>query len=160
MPFGQVPALDVDGKILPQSFAINRYLARQFGYAGKNAFEEAMVDAFADQYGDFYKEATPYLYAVWGFKKGDVNALEKDVFIPARDKYFTLMTKFLKKSSSGFLVGDSVTWADLQLAELASFTEKYPTLYNGYPEVKAHSDKIRSIPAIKKWIETRKVTPF
>ncbi|KAK6042592.1 glutathione S-transferase protein [Cooperia oncophora] len=72
MPFGQVPALDVDGKILPQSFAINRYLARQFGYAGKNAFEEAMVDAFADQYGDFYKEATPYLYAVWGFKKGDV----------------------------------------------------------------------------------------
>ncbi|KAK6042593.1 hypothetical protein COOONC_19904 [Cooperia oncophora] len=62
------------------------------------------------------------------------------------------MTKFLKKSSSGFLVGDSVTWADLQLAELASFTEKYPTLYNGYPEVSPFSlrtgGKSKIIPAV------------
>ncbi|PIO69367.1 glutathione S-transferase protein [Teladorsagia circumcincta] len=72
MPFGQLPVLDVDGKLLGQSHAINRYLARQFGFAGKSPFEEALVDAFADQYRDFYTEAQPYLYAVWGFVKGDV----------------------------------------------------------------------------------------
>ncbi|VDO84943.1 unnamed protein product [Haemonchus placei] len=31
MPFGQLPVLDIDGKQLCQSFAIVRYLAKQFG---------------------------------------------------------------------------------------------------------------------------------
>jgi len=30
-PFGQMPVLEVDGKYLPQSYAIARYLASQHG---------------------------------------------------------------------------------------------------------------------------------
>lgn len=30
-PFGKVPYLEVDGKKLPESYAVNRYLARKFG---------------------------------------------------------------------------------------------------------------------------------
>lgn len=30
-PFGQIPILCVDGEEIPQSFAIARYLAKQFG---------------------------------------------------------------------------------------------------------------------------------
>ncbi|GMS85835.1 hypothetical protein PENTCL1PPCAC_8010, partial [Pristionchus entomophagus] len=52
-PFGQVPVLEVDGKQLPQSFAINRYLAKQFGFAGASSFEAAWVDAIADQLKDY-----------------------------------------------------------------------------------------------------------
>ncbi|KAK5986592.1 GST C-terminal domain-containing protein [Trichostrongylus colubriformis] len=89
-----------------------------------------------------------------------MNAVTKDVFLPNREKFFTSMTKFLTKNKSGYLVGESLTWADLYLAEMAEFNKKVPTLYDGFPEVKAHSEKVRSIPALKKWIETRPETKF
>lgn len=48
MPFGQVPVLEVDGKLLAQSYAIARYLARQNGLAGQGDWEQAQVDMYAD----------------------------------------------------------------------------------------------------------------
>ena len=41
MPFGQVPVLEVDGKMLCQSHTIARYLARQFGIAGETEWEKS-----------------------------------------------------------------------------------------------------------------------
>ncbi|VDO85500.1 unnamed protein product [Heligmosomoides polygyrus] len=160
MPFGQVPVLEIDGQKLAQSLAIVRYLAREFGYAGKTPFEEALVDSIGDQYKDFVNEARPYFRVALGFQEGDEAALAKDVFLPAREKFLTFMTKFLNQSKSGYLVGDSLTWADLVLAEMAEVAKKVPTLYDGFPEAKAHSEKIRSIPALAKWLQTRPETKF
>ncbi|EPB80174.1 hypothetical protein ANCCEY_00729 [Ancylostoma ceylanicum] len=85
----------------------------------------------------------------------------KEQFLPASRKFFGFMTKFLKESKSGYLVGDSLTFADLYLAETsAEFAKKIPALYGGFPEVKAHAEKVRSNPALKKWIETRPETKF
>lgn len=36
---------------------------------------------------------------------------------------------------SGYLIGDSVTWADLYLAEFAEIEKKVPFLYDDFPEV-------------------------
>jgi glutathione S-transferase len=55
MPFGQVPVLSVDGKLLAQSYAIYRYLAREFVLAGKNSWEQAQCDAVADVTSDVYE---------------------------------------------------------------------------------------------------------
>ncbi|PIO66208.1 glutathione S-transferase protein [Teladorsagia circumcincta] len=105
MPFGQMPVLEVDGKKLPQSHAIVRYLARQFGFAGKSAWEEAQVDAIADQHKDFLNEVRPYFLVLMGMNKGDVDAMAKDVFEPARQKFFTIITKILKENKTeGYLV--------------------------------------------------------
>ena len=52
MPFGQVPILEVDGKVLSQSITIARYLARQHGLAGKNDWEQAQADMYVDCYAD------------------------------------------------------------------------------------------------------------
>ncbi|KAK6037883.1 hypothetical protein COOONC_24612 [Cooperia oncophora] len=61
---------------------------------------------------------------------------------------------------SRYLVGDSLTWVDLLLAETATIAQKFPQVYDGFPEVKAHAEKIRSIPELKKWLETRPDTIF
>ena len=54
MPFGQVPILEVDGKVLSQSITIARYLARKHGLAGKNDWEEAQADVYVDCINDLW----------------------------------------------------------------------------------------------------------
>ncbi|RCN48922.1 glutathione S-transferase protein [Ancylostoma caninum] len=161
MPFGQLPVLEVDGKQLAQSFAIVRFLARKFGFAGKCPYEEALVDSIADQYKDFITEIRPFITVAMGFAQGDSEKLTKEVLLPARTKFFGFVTKFLKENKSGYLVGNSLTYADLYLAESsAEFAKKIPSIYDGFPEVKAHAQKVRSNPALKKWLETRPETSF
>ncbi|GMR45050.1 hypothetical protein PMAYCL1PPCAC_15244, partial [Pristionchus mayeri] len=71
LPFGQVPVLYVDGHPLPQSHAIARYLAQQFGFAGNSPFEAAWVDALADQHKDYLFEMQPFFMLHYGYGKGD-----------------------------------------------------------------------------------------
>lgn len=52
MPFGQVPVLEVDGKKINQSFAICRYLAKQYNLAGKNDWEALEIDVTVDNIKD------------------------------------------------------------------------------------------------------------
>lgn len=52
MPFGQVPVLEVDGKMLAQSNTIARYLAKQHGLAGKDEWEQALADMYGDNIND------------------------------------------------------------------------------------------------------------
>ncbi|KAF8382852.1 hypothetical protein PRIPAC_71994, partial [Pristionchus pacificus] len=159
MPFGHIPVLSVDGKMLPQSFAISRYIAREHGLAGSSTFEAAWVDALADQGKDFQKEFSSYWRLKLGYAEGDVEAAKIENGIPARDKFFPLIVKQLQEAGSGFLVGSSVTWIDVLLANhVASIEQEEPGFLEDYPEVIQHQQRIHAIPALKKWIENRPVT--
>lgn len=46
-----------------------------------------------------------------------------------------LQSNLLETMYLGYLVGDSLTWADLYLAEFAEFAKKVPSYYEGFPEV-------------------------
>jgi len=160
-PFGQVPLLEVDGQTIAQSFAIYRYLARQFGLAGQNAIEEAQVDSVADAAKDFANEIQEWFAIAVGFKQGDKDALYKEKVEPAKEKYLAALEKFLDKSHSGFLVGNKETWADLLITDrLASMENMHPGALDGHPKIKQWVEKVRAIPNIKKWIETRPQTKF
>ena len=104
MPFEKMPVLSIDGHMLPQSFAIIRYLARKFGrfkrifmseprtsgYAGKNPLEEATVDALGDLMKDYFSEAQPYFAAMREQKPAaeqvqpDENSLTSHILIPGK----------------------------------------------------------------------------
>lgn len=159
MPFGQMPVLEVDGEQIPQSLAITRYLARKYGFAGKTPYEEAIVDALADQYKDFYVEIKSYYYPAMQLAEGDVEAAKTSVLIPARDRFLGYMTDFLRKSSSGYLAGNELTFADLILAEhVYSMRTVFPEYTNEFPEVGKHYEKVTSVPALKKWLDKRPYT--
>ncbi|GMS93296.1 hypothetical protein PENTCL1PPCAC_15472 [Pristionchus entomophagus] len=160
-PFGQIPLLEVDGKPLPQSFAIFRFLAREFGFAGDSPFEAAWVDAIADQHKDYFGEVRPALMVYLGMAQGDKDQLVKDVAIPARDKFFALLEKIAKNGLNGHFVGSSLTWVDLLIAEHVAILLKYfPGFLDGYPNVLATVKKIESIPKLKEWIDKRPDTIY
>lgn len=62
MPFGQVPVLEVDGKVINQSMAIARYVAKLVKLAGKDDMQALEIDAIVDSVNDLraskYKNVT------------------------------------------------------------------------------------------------------
>uniref|UniRef100_A0A915AJW2 glutathione transferase n=1 Tax=Parascaris univalens TaxID=6257 RepID=A0A915AJW2_PARUN len=158
-PFGQLPLLEVDGEVLAQSTAIFRYLGRKFGLAGKTPMEEAQVDSIFDAYKDFIAEVRPYFLVAGEDYPGDKEKLLKELVIPAREKHFPGLEKFLNKSGSGYLVGDSVTWADIVISDsLATWETLVPDLLGNYPVLKKFVEHVRDLPNIKKWIAERPET--
>ena len=53
LPWGQIPILEVDGKVYGQSNAIARYLAKKYNLVGKNEFESLKCDEIVDAFKDY-----------------------------------------------------------------------------------------------------------
>ena len=105
MPFGQVPVLEVDGKMLAQSITIARHLARENGLAGETSWDQAIADQYVDCLTDLAAGFKPFLFEKDLEKK-------KEMF----DKYYQDNIKahlekieaHLAKNETGFLVGNAV----------------------------------------------------
>ena len=52
-PYGFVPVLDIDGKLIGGSMPIARYLARQFGLAGEDDMARLILESAEDAIDDF-----------------------------------------------------------------------------------------------------------
>uniref|UniRef100_A0A915AGS2 glutathione transferase n=2 Tax=Parascaris univalens TaxID=6257 RepID=A0A915AGS2_PARUN len=160
-PFGQLPLLEVDGEVIAQSAAIYRYLGRQFGLAGKTPMEEAQVDSIFDQFKDFMAEIRPAFRVIYGIEEGDKEKVVKEIVIPARDKHLPFFEKFLAKSGGQYMVGKSVTWADLVISDsFASWDETIPDFLSGHPQLKKYVEHVRELPNVEKWIAERPKTPY
>jgi len=51
-PFGRVPFLEIDGKVLNQCVAITRYLSKKAGLAGSDDWESLLIDITVDNLND------------------------------------------------------------------------------------------------------------
>lgn len=161
-PFGQVPVLSVDGFDIPQSAAIIRYLANKFGYAGKTPEEQVWADAIVDQFKDFMGSFRERIMAHFaGKSQEEIAKITSEVVIPARDSYFKILNGLLEKSKSGFLVGDSITFADIVISENITTLEKNQLFVaSEQPNLAALREKVYAIPAIRKWVEARPDTQY
>ncbi len=52
MPLGQLPVLEFNGEVLSQSMTIARFLAKEYGLAGKTNIEQAQADMVVDTASD------------------------------------------------------------------------------------------------------------
>jgi len=156
MPFGQVPVLEVDGKMLSQTQAINRYLGRTFGMTGANDWEAAQCDMLVDGMTDVQNNLRAWFMEKDEEKKKQVwTAFENEHLKP----FYTLYEKFLKTNGTGHFVGKTMTWADIVLfGTMSWFDHDHPHILKAYPELTKFVHMVSSEPKIKHWIETRPKT--
>jgi len=156
-PFGQVPVLEVDGKMLAQSHSIARYLARKHGLAGKDDWEQAQADVYADCINDLMTGMRPAFLEKDPEKQKELyqKFLAENV-VP----HATIVERHLLKNGTGFLVGSEITWADLAYYGYFSFLiEKFGEPFlKVTPNLKALIERVEKLPNIQKWLEVRPKT--
>ncbi|XP_045166747.1 probable glutathione S-transferase 7 [Mercenaria mercenaria] len=155
-PFGQMPVLDVDGKKLAQSGAIARYVAREFGLAGKDNWEQGLVDQYMGLVEDMFTELVKGFFEKDEEKKKELQKNMVDVVFP---KFLGLFEKALDQNGGKYFVGDALTLADL--AVLNGFDtplKQVPNLMDSFPKLKAHRERVMAIPKLSEYIKNRKQT--
>jgi len=167
LPMGQLPVLEVDGKTIGQSMAIARYCARRFGLAGKDELEGAQADQAVDQVSDFLAELVKVMKEPEETKKAEMGKQLKAEKLPA---FLASMEKLLKSQGGKHFAGSGLTWADIVVYQfISSMKVARPNQpkalieegdLTNCPALCALVAMVGGLPNIKKWEQTRPVTPM
>ncbi|XP_072745803.1 uncharacterized protein [Anoplolepis gracilipes] len=151
-PFGQVPVLEVDGKKIAQSTAISRYLAKQYGLAGKDDWESLEIDSIVDTIHDLRIKIAAYHY-----ESNEMAKEEKFKHAKETVPYYLERLNAQVQKNGGYFVGGALTWADLTFVALLDYLNymSQENIIEKYENLKQLKQKVEKIPAIKSWIEKR-----
>lgn len=148
--FEQVPLLQIDGLNLVQKQAIVRYLARKHNMYGANAVEAVQIDIVSEGYLDFKSS----------LKYNDFG----DSWTAALNKSLPKFERVLRsnESKSGFFVGGSVSFVDIQMFEILYWGRERGFNYAelGWPLIEAHVDLVAKLPGIAAYLSSPRRFPF
>lgn len=159
-PIGQMPYLQVDDVVLPQSIAIARFVAKETNLAGRNNLEQAQADAIVDTIIDLVN----YFYSkIFGIK----DALEQETAFKAfladqgakaAESVEKLITLY---GSDVYSVGTGLTWADLLIFDVGSAVlSKVADFASKYPRTAAVHANVANHERVAEYVKNRPVTPF
>ncbi len=152
----QVPFLEVDGKIIAQSKAIERYVANRYGFMGETLEEAAIIDSYCEFLNDFKaayhkekrKENREEAMEMW-FNKTLVEKLEK-------------FDKILSNNGmveDGFSVGDKLSLSDISiysfLVEFFDNKEGVMKAYKNCTKLKNIVNNVTGNININNWLKNR-----
>ncbi|XP_004449926.1 glutathione S-transferase alpha-4-like [Dasypus novemcinctus] len=148
--FDQVPLVEIDGMRLTQTRAILSYLAAKYNLYGKDLKETARINMYADGTLDLMM-----MIALMAFKPPEEK--EENIALvvkSAKNRYFPVFEKILKDHGEDFLVGNKLSWADIQLIEAILMVEELnASVLSDFPRLKAFKAKISNVPTIKKFLQ-------
>jgi len=113
-PFRGLPVLEVDGKIVSQSNAINRYVGRLVNLYPSDPWQAALCDEAMDAVEDVLSEIVPTMFLPEEEKKTRREALAAGQ-IPF---YLTRLEQRLEAHGGRYFADDRLTVADLKVALL------------------------------------------
>lgn len=160
---GAIPALEEGGFVLTESLAINLYLARKHGgpLAPADLKEEAQMMQWA-LYGATSIEpfALDILYPIAeGRDKTPAGAAQIAAAVETLRRPLRVLETHLP-TSSGFMVADRFTVADINMAEILRYAQAHPTLLAEYPALLDWLSTCQARPAFKAMMENREAEPF
>jgi glutathione S-transferase len=168
--FGQLPLMTWDGLEMAQSHAIVRYVSKKCGLAGRTDEDFFQADMILEHTNDFSKELGPLRWPSRFNISAEGKQAKAEEFIKTSLPKFLAGAEAILKSRGGqWYAGNQLTFADfamyiplyfMQSKEERGFDdvtgcEGRFTLLDNYPLAKANFIKIRNLPEIKKYIESR-----
>lgn len=152
----KVPFLEVDGHVIAQSKAIERYVANRYGFMGETLEEGATIDSYCEFVRDFktayhkekMKKNKDEAIDIW-FNKTLVEKLEKFDKILSNNGMF----------DDGFSVGDKLSLADISiysfLVEFFDNKDGVVSAYKNCPKLKSIVNNVNSNVNIYNWLQNR-----
>jgi glutathione S-transferase len=109
---GQLPLLEIDGHSMVQSLAIERFIARKLAIVPQDSFQEYLVDSTLGAFDDYFRHFAQFL----------VYTDNLEGYIQYYNEELKRNLGFIEKrietnGNPGFIVGNSLTLADLAVAE-------------------------------------------
>ena len=160
-PFGTMPVLDIDGKLLAGSGPIARYLAEELGLAGSNAIENCELASLYDVMDDLFAKLAGFFFEKDEARKA---TLKKDLDDTQLPKYLGILDKRIKDngSSEGWIYGQKLTYADLRVALVSDVVVMIggANVLDAYPDLAKLKATVEALPNIAKWIQERPKTEF
>ncbi len=153
----KVPFLEVDGKVIPQSKSIERYLARRFGMMGVNDIESAQIDSICEYVRDFKTE----------YQK--VRALKGDERTAGMNTWFNETLPDKLKSLDQIVGINIAVGSQTSLADVTLFTfitqffdnvEGANKACEEAPNIQSVVTQVGSLESVKEWIQKRPKTDF
>ncbi|XP_038079039.1 hematopoietic prostaglandin D synthase-like [Patiria miniata] len=155
-PTRQVPVLEVDGKMIGQTKAILRYLAKEFGLYGKTPLEAAYIDQAMDTVEDIWPEFENIFRVPFASQAAKAVTFLKDKVPPV----YEALERLLDLEQAGdFFVGNSITAADIfffgavdVVNATAKAWAKGANSLEKYPKLTALMSRIAANPKIAAWL--------
>jgi len=171
----KLPFLEVEGEVISQSKAIERFLATKFDMMGSTPLEAAKIDSLCEWVRDF-KDMYQKVRNASADEKEEAKSKFFGETLPERlvafDKILAV-TSFETNTESVFTftgneqlytVGNKLSLADIViyafLVEFFDDKELAQKAYETCDKLKAVVNTVSNVEGIQKWLETRPQTPF
>lgn len=147
--FEQVPMVEVDGLKLVQTNAILNYFAAKYNLLGKDIHERALIDMYSEGAKDLMILVMKHPFLSAAEKDNNLTQMETK----AKIRYFPAFEKSINQQT-GYMVGNQLTLADLQVLEvILMLEEKLPLILTDFPQLKKFKEKISKLPRIQKFLQ-------
>ncbi|KAM8954306.1 glutathione S-transferase 3-like [Pelodytes ibericus] len=146
--FQQVPLVEIDGMKLVQTKAILQYIAAKNNLYGKDLKERVLIDMYAEGTNDLM-----LLIISLPFLPEDNTVKQRNLIKDkAVNRFFPVYEKVLE--GQDFLVGNQLSWADVQLLEAILMVEEvHNDILPLFPRLKAFKERTSEIPTIKTFLK-------
>ena len=155
-PFGQLPVMVWDKEEIAQCLGVSRFLAKEFGLAGRTNLECAQADEIVYAVQDALAYGWDAMFDEdEGRKKTMVEKYRKEIVPNILQK----VEARLVKRGGQFLVGNMLTWADIQTFFFCSeLGLTWDQGVDDYPGVSGLVRRVGDLPNIQEWVQRRPAT--
>ncbi|XP_045658352.1 glutathione S-transferase A1-like [Ursus americanus] len=126
-------------------------MAPKYDLCGRDLKERALIDMYTEGMADL-NEMIIVLPLCPPDQKDAKIALIKE---RTTDRYLPVFEKVLKSHGQDYLVGNTLSRADIHLVELLYYVEEIdPSLLANFPLLKALKTRISNLPTVKKFLQS------